>query len=68
MYSFIEGRLDFDLNWTMYTIFKSDRNGIGESGVRQLLKCRWQNLGTIDLGTTRIIKDRIILEMLAASG
>ena len=68
MYSFIEGGLGFDLNWTMYSIIKSDINGIGESGVRQLAKCRWQNLSKIDLGNMRIIKMIIILEMLAASG
>ena len=60
MYSFIEGRLDFDLNWTMYTILKLDKNGIGEYGVMQLAKCRWQNLSKIDLGNMRITKALII--------
>ena len=34
MHSFIEGGLEFDLNYTMYTILKSDENGIRENGVR----------------------------------
>jgi len=68
MHSFIEGGLGFDLNWTMYTIFKSDENGIGEYGVRQLSKCRWQNLNKIDLCNMRIINLTIKLETLAASG
>ena len=34
MYSFIEGGLGFDLNWTMYSIIKLDENGIGECGIR----------------------------------
>jgi len=50
MHSFIEGGLGFDLNCTMYSILKSYGNGIGECGVRQLSKCRWQNLRKIDLG------------------
>ena len=68
MYSFIEDGLGFDLNWTKYTILKSDENGIGEYGVRQLAKGRWQNLSKIYLGNKRIIKSIIILETLAASG
>ena len=50
MHSSIEGGLGFDLNWTMYLIIELDDNGIGECGVRQLSKCRWQNLRKIDLG------------------
>ena len=68
MHSFIEGALEFDLDWTVYSIIKSEYNGIGEYGVRQLAKCRWQNLGTIYLGNMRIIKVAIKLETLAASG
>jgi len=68
MHSFIGGGLGFDLNYTMYTILKSDMNGIGERGVRQLSKCRWQNLSKIDLSNLKIIKIIMILEMLAASG
>jgi len=68
MHSFIEGGLGFDLNRTTYIIFKLEENGIGESGIMQLSKCRWQNLGKIYLGNMRIIKALIILEMLAASG
>ena len=68
MHSFIEGGLEFDLNCTKYTIIKSDENGIGESGIRQLSKCLWQNLSKIDLGEKRITKVIIILETLAASG
>ena len=52
----------------MYSIFKSDKNGIGECGVRQLAKCRWDNLSNLDLGNTRIMKGTIKLEMVAASG
>ena len=54
--------MDYVLN------IKSDHNEIGESGVRQLAKCRWQDLSQIDLSNMRIIKAIIILEMLAASG
>ena len=68
MHSFIKGGLGFDLNCTKYTIIKSDENEIGECGVRQLAKCRWQNLRKIYLGNMRIIKIVIILETLAASG
>ena len=68
MHSFIEGGLGFDLNWTKYTIFKSDENGIGESGIRKLSKCRWQNLREITLSNIRIIKTIIILKTLGASG
>ena len=68
MHSFIEGGLEFDLNCTRYSILKSYGNGIGECGVRQLAKCRWQNLGKINLGNMRIIKTIMILETLAASG
>ena len=52
----------------MYSIIKSDINGIGESGVRQLAKCRWQNLSKVNLGNGRITKTIIILETLVASG
>ena len=68
MRSFTENGLEFDLNWTGYTIIKSENNGIGEYGVRQLAKCRWHNLNQIDLGNTGIIKMAIKLEILAASG
>ena len=68
MYSFIEGGLGFDLIWTVYSIIKSEMNGIGECGVRQLSKCRWQNLSKIDLSNMKIIKIIMILETLAASG
>ena len=50
MPSSVEGGLGFDLNYTMYSIIKADDNVIGECGVRQLSKCRWQNLRKIDLG------------------
>ena len=49
-------------------MIKSDHNEIGEDGVRQLAKCRWQNLSKIVLGDMRIIKIIMILETLAASG
>ena len=68
MHLFIKGGLEFDLNWTMYSIIKSDENGIGECGVRQLKKCLWQNLSRIDLGILSIIEVLIKLEILAASG
>ena len=68
MHSFIEGGLGFDLNCTMYSILKSYGNGIGECGVRQLSKCRWNNLRRLYFGNTGIIKVIIRLEMLAASG
>ena len=65
---FVEGGLGFDLNYTKYSIFKSDMNSIGEQGVRQLSKGHWHNLSKINLGNTGIIKTLIILETLAASG
>ena len=68
MPSSVEGGLEFDSNYTKYSIFKLDNNGIGECGVRQLAKCHWNNLGQINLGNTRIIKMTIKLETLAASG
>ena len=68
MHLFIKGGLGFNLNWTKYTIIKSDYNGIKEYGVRQLSKCRWQNLSKIYLGNMRIIEVAIKLEALAASG
>ena len=68
MHSFIKEELGFDLNCTKYTLIKSDENEIGESGVRQLSKCRWQNLNKIDLCNMRIINLTIKLETLAASG
>ena len=49
-------------------MIKSDHNEIGEDGVRQLAKCRWQNLSKIDLGNIGVIKTIIILETLGASG
>ena len=56
MHSFIECALGFDLHWTLYIILISDTNEIGESGVRQLSKCRWQNLNKIDLSNMWIIR------------
>ena len=68
MHSSVEGGLEFDLNYTTYSIFKLDDNGIGECGVRQLTKCRWNNLRKLYLNNMGIIKLTIKLEMLAASG
>ena len=62
MHLFIKGGLEFDLNWTKYRIIKSGRNGIGEYGVRQLAKCRWNNLIKLNLSNMGIIKVTIKLE------
>ena len=44
-------------------IIKSDGNGIGEYGLRQIAQCYWHNLCEINLGNTIIIKNRIKLEI-----
>ena len=68
MHSSIECAVGFGLNSTMYLIIKLDKNGIGECGVRQFAKGRWNNLSIIDLSNMEIIKVAIKLEMLAVSG
>ena len=55
MQSFGESKLEFYINLSLYSIFKSDENGIGQYGVRQLSKCRWHNLTVLYLRNTRII-------------
>jgi len=49
-------RLEIDLSLSVYLIFKSASNGIGEYGVMQLSKCHWHNLSSINLSNAKIIK------------
>ena len=68
MLLFKEGKMEYDLSWFKYLIFKLEKNGIGEYGVRQLSQCHWHNLRSLGLGNVGIIKELIQLEMEAASG
>jgi hypothetical protein len=43
-------RLEFNRNLFVYWIFESERNGIGEYGVKQISAGCWHNLNTLDLG------------------
>ena len=50
MQSFGKSRLEFNQCYCKYQIFKSERNGIKECGIRQLSQCHWHNLQELNLG------------------
>jgi hypothetical protein len=48
--------MGFDLNSSMYKIFKLYCSTIGKLGIRQMSKRLWKNLSKINLGKLKIMK------------
>jgi hypothetical protein len=55
MQVFIKNRVEIDYNYFKQLIFKLENNGIGEYGIRQLNKCPWRNLSSLNIGNIILI-------------